>query len=58
MAERMAEMESESLAKLVQVEGELVEARAQKEELESMHCLVSDLLRIVQYSTVCCFLEI
>ena len=35
----MSEMESESLAKLVELEGELVEVKQQKKELEEAHNL-------------------
>lgn len=41
MAERMSEMEAESLAKMVELEGELVELRKQKEELENVNSQVS-----------------
>lgn len=40
LAERMSEMEAESLAKLVELEGELVELRRQKEELENVNSQV------------------
>lgn len=41
MAERMSEMEAEALAKMVELEGELVELRKQKEDLENMNSQVS-----------------
>ena len=37
----MSEMEAESLAKMVELEGELVEVRRQKEDLENMNSKVS-----------------
>ena len=40
MAEKMSEMEAESLAKMVELEGELVELRKQKEDLENMNSKV------------------
>lgn len=49
MAERMSEMEAESLAKLVELEGELVELRRQKEDLENIHCQVCSISDLVSY---------
>ncbi|KAK4311569.1 hypothetical protein Pmani_016931 [Petrolisthes manimaculis] len=42
MSERMSEMEAESLAKMVELEGEVVELRRQKEDLENVHTQVQE----------------
>ncbi|KAK8403020.1 hypothetical protein O3P69_000924 [Scylla paramamosain] len=42
MAEKISEMEAESLAKMVELEGELVELRKQKEDLENMNSKVQE----------------
>lgn len=50
MSERMSEMESESLAKMVELEGELVELRRQKEDLENIHTQVTSIFLTVPQS--------
>lgn len=52
MAERMSEMEAESLAKMVDLEGELVELRKQKEELENVNSQVSTCVQVYYFKHI------